>query len=390
MVWSRHPRGKWVALAAALLLAGGCTPPPPSTTEVTPEQTSSDDLVKEQLFLGDQYRNSGLPQKAVEAYEKALNMDPGNPDIYPRLGYALIETKDFARATRIYQRYVELRPDDCNSHASLGFAYLRQDMADQAVVRYEKALELCPDDPNAFTNLGKAYLAGGYAIEGIEAFRRALELNPADAVAYENLARLFWERNLYPEAIAMYEGILAMPDHGKDGEWILWASGRLAYAYKWAGAFEKAIPHYRRVIDSDPENLSAIRGLASCYEETSQIDLAIRLYRDLIKQKPDTPGYYYRLGELLNDVGRYRETIEVVKEGQKIDEECPAHGLCVLGRAYEKLGGIPNYKRAKREFKKARDCRDARFTEYAGKQMERQDQLIKIEELKRKKAEYGG
>jgi tetratricopeptide (TPR) repeat protein len=130
----------------------------------------------------------------------------------------------------------------------------------------------------------------------------------------------------------------------------------------------------------------AIRGLAVSYEKTEQLDLAIELYQALVEKVPDRPVYYYRLGELMNDVGRHKEAISRVKEGKQLDTECGAHGYCVLGQAYEKLG---QYDRAKREFKKALNCNDKNFNDYATKQIDRQEQLKKIEELKKEKEKYG-
>jgi tetratricopeptide (TPR) repeat protein len=160
--------------------------------------------------------------------------------------------------------------------------------------------------------------------------------------------------------------------------------------YTEVGSYENAIPHNRFVMASPYANenaqLRAIRGLAVAYEKTEQLDLAIELYEALIVKLPDRPLYYYRLGELMNDVGRYNEAISRVKAGKQRDTECGAHGYCVMGSAYEKLG---QYDRAKREFKKALNCNDASFNDYASKQIDRQEQLKKIEELKKQKEKYG-
>jgi hypothetical protein len=78
-----------------------------------------------------------------------------------------------------------------------------------------------------------------------------------------------------------------------------------------------------------------------------------------------------------------------VKRGQNYDNGCSAQAYCVVGRAHEKLGGVDNYQRAKRDFQKALECNDPLFNDYATKQIERQDQLVKIEELKRQKEKTG-
>jgi len=380
------------SLAVLLLWVGSCGPPATQTAPPTvqPALSPEDDLMNKYLATGDQFRNSGLPLKAIEQYEKALEIDEENPEVYQRLGYALIEAEDYERAVKTYRRWVELTPKDCHSHASLGFAYLRQNLTDQAMGEYEKALELCPDDPNAFVNMGKAYREAGYLLEATEVFRRAIELNPDDIGAWESLAALCWDLELYPEATSAYEAILAHPDNGKDGNWITWARGRLAHMYTEMGSYENAIPNNRYVMESSYANeaaqVRAIRGLAVAYERTEQLDLAIQLYETLIQKSPDRPVYYYRLGELMNDAGRYNEAISRVQQGKQLDTECGAHAYCVVGVAYEKLG---QYDRAKREFKKALNGNDANFNDYASKQIERQEQLEKIEELKKQKEKYG-
>ncbi len=367
----------------------------PSASEDAPK---NEDVAKA-LHLGDQYRNSGLPDKAAQEYEKALQIDPEYAPAYVRLGYALLEAEDFEKAVKIYQRYVDLAPRECQSHSSLGFAYLKQGLIDQAITSYERALELCPDNANAYIDLGKVYREGKYELEAIEAFRHATELDADNLFAFETLARLYSERKLYPEALTAYEAILNHPDlrdptKGKPEPWIAWCHARVAAMYNWGGADEKAIPHFEAVLASaeadDDSRTRAIKGLAGAYEKSGQTALAIELYEDLTKQVTDQPAYFYRLGELLNDVGRHKEAIAVAKQGQEVDPDCAAHAYCVMGAAYEKLGGLPNIKRAEREFKKAAHCGDPRFAEYARKQVERQQQLIRIENLKAQKAAVEG
>ena len=361
----------------------------PEVRSASPEQ----DMLRQYLFQGDQYRDSGLPDKAVEQYEKALAIDDKNTEVYPRLGYALVKTGDFERAVKVYERYAELDPTNCTARSSVGFAYLSQKLVDQAVKAYEEALKLCPDEPSAYSNLGIAYEQANYPLEAIEAFRHAVELDPSELSNYDRLAKLFYDRKMYPEAATLYEAILARPDNGKDEAWTTWAHGRLAFIYRWANDCNGAVPHWEAVAatasaDKDAKG-RALRGLAACYEETGQSAKAAELYRTLIAESPEESAFYYRLGDLLTDAGKNTEAIDLVKRGIAKDTGCAAHGFCVLGRAYEKLGGVANYKRAEREFRKAVNCGDARFTDYARKQVERQEQLAKSAEAQQQRENAG-
>lgn len=381
-----------VALPLGILIAA--TPVRPVLADDAPQvkaaQSPTNDLLLEKIQLGNQRMSSGLPEQAAEFYKQALEIDPENADVYSRLAYAYLTAENYDMAVKAYRRYVELRPDECEPEQSLGFAYMKQGLTDQAIVAYEKALKLCPDDPNAYASLARAYKDGGYPLEAIEGYRRAIELNPTDVTAYENIAILYYERKLYPEAIAAYEAILAMPDHGgKAADWVAWASERLGAMYRWAGSCEKAIPYYKTVLAADPSKDRILLALAVCYEEAGQTADAIRMYQALIEQVPDKPTYYYRLGELMNDAGRYQEALRYVREGKMYDTECSSHGYAVTGRALEKMGGIANYKKAEREFQKCVECGDPNFKSYCQQQIERQQLLIKREELQRQKDQQG-
>lgn len=387
MAWGTRSR-KWRAVVATtmILLAPSAFAKEP---EVRAAESPTNDLLAEKISLGNQYLKSGLPGKAAEAFLAALDIDPENADVYARLGWAYLEAEDYEMAVKTYRRYVDLKPDDCASHQSLGFAYMRQELTDQAIVSYEKALALCPDDANAYMSLANAYRQGGYGLEAIEAYRRAIELNPQDVLAYETLANLYYERKLYPQAISAYEAILALPDNGKDAGWQAWAAKRLALMYKWAKSCEKAIPYYKMALEADPSDDRLTRSLAICYEETGAIGDAIRMYSALVEQLPEKPVYYYRLGELLVDVGRYQQALRIVKQGKNYDTECPAHAHAVIGRALEKLGGVTNYKKAEREFRKCTDCGDKNFNSYCEQQIERQQLLAKRAELQKQKEDQG-
>jgi tetratricopeptide (TPR) repeat protein len=379
-----------LVLALRLAIAACVLPGQASAQAVASAGSREDDLVNQHLAAGDRFRASGLLQEAIGEYESAMKIDPENPAVYERLGYALVEVQDYERAAKTYRRWVDLRPKDCRSHAGLGYAYLKQRLTDQAMRSYEQATQLCVDDPDVFAGMGAAYREAGYRVEAAEAFRRAIELDPDDIAAYESLAAVYWDLELYPEAIAGYEAILARPDHGKDAAWVASARGRLAHMYAAAGSYENAIPHHRYVMESadadEAARLRAVHGLSVAYERTGQLGPAIELYESLIEKTPDRSDYHYRLGELLNDDGRYSDAIARVEQGRQRDSGCGARGYCVAGVAYEKLG---QYERATEEFRKALGCNDESFNEYAAKQIERQEQLRKIEEMKKQKEKYG-
>jgi tetratricopeptide (TPR) repeat protein len=336
---------------------------------------------------GDQHRKDGAPERALAEYEKALALDDSNPDVYGRIGHALLESGNPERAMKMFQRQIVLAPKDCEARAGLGFAYLAQGLPDQAVRACEDALKLCPEDARAYSNLGRAYQSANYPIEAIEAFRRALELDASDLPSHESLAKLYFQRKLFPEAAGAYEALLARADLGKDEAWSASARERLGFIYRWVGSCEQAVPHWEAAVASSAAETEvrarALEGLAGCRAELGQTARAIELFQRLVAEQPKRAAHYYRLGDLLNEAGRPTEALQIAKQGKGVDGPCPAEAFCLMGRAYEKLGGIENYHRAEREFQQAVACGDPRFTEYAQQQADRQRALVNAEDPSR-------
>ncbi|MGQ0720976.1 MAG: tetratricopeptide repeat protein [Candidatus Eiseniibacteriota bacterium] len=336
--------------------------------------------VAEHLRRADQRIADKAPLEAADELQAALELDPENGDIHRRLGDAFLLADDLEKAVKVYRRWVDMLPNDCRAHRSLGLAYLKQGLTDQGIVSCEKGLALCPEEAGAFTDLARAYHQGGYAIEAIEACRRALELQPEDLLAHETLANLYYERKLAAEAIASYEAILARPDHGRDADWVTWVSRRIGKLYQSAGECDRAIVHFRTVRQSEPFDDETIRALAACYGSTGQTSEAIGMYDALVAERPDTTRYYYELAEVLLGAGLYDRAFQTLETARGHEGGCGARAHALAGRVYEKMGGVANYQAAEAEFRRCVECRDAELTEYCERQIERQQQLVRLQQ----------
>jgi tetratricopeptide (TPR) repeat protein len=386
------------ALALSILLGAIPAPCPASDAESDDSKRAE---AQQHFALGEQYRSSALFEKAAEEYSKVLELYPEDTAAYSRLGYVLTESGDYEKAATVIRRLIEHKPEECTAHESLGYLFLKQAhevpdaperaaereaLLQQAIEAYTAGLESCAGNSSLLFSLARAYRTAGRTAEAIEVLQRVAALNPSDATAYEHLADLHYEQKSFPEATQAYEALLALPQHGKSAEWVRWAEGRVAAMYRKEGDCQKAIPYYERILRGEPRNVPALEGAAWCYEKTDARSKAAAVYETLLQIKPEKASYYYRLGQILHDAGDYKGAIERIKEGLAREMDCSAHAHYLLGESYEKLG---NYATAKREFERARDCNDPVFREKAVQQIERQEQLIKIQELEKKKKEEG-
>jgi TolB-like protein/Tfp pilus assembly protein PilF len=118
-----------------------------------------------------------------EAAERALLIDPDFALVYARLAESL-PYNELAKSTRYYQRALELEPTNPDILTGVG-GILR------ALGRFEEAIALTkyqiardPVSTNAYSHLGYYYLWSGRLDDAIAAFRTALRLAPGRIVSH--------------------------------------------------------------------------------------------------------------------------------------------------------------------------------------------------------------
>jgi len=91
------------------------------------------------------YYQSRDPDKAIEEYNKALELDPNYGMTLNQLGYVYMRIRNYEKAVEYFKRYVSVSPGEANPLDSLAEAYFRMGRLDEAIAKYKEALEIKPD-----------------------------------------------------------------------------------------------------------------------------------------------------------------------------------------------------------------------------------------------------
>jgi len=94
--------------------------------------------------IGNAYFREQRFAEAIEAYEKALELDPDEKRALMGLGMAYEEKYRFSEAAALYQKVVAMDPDNARAHYLLARALENTDRKTEAQKHYQKALELDP------------------------------------------------------------------------------------------------------------------------------------------------------------------------------------------------------------------------------------------------------
>jgi tetratricopeptide (TPR) repeat protein len=108
-------------------------------TELTPSFPAS------YFELGVCYRNLGEPAKALESYQKNMELDASNTDSAYNAGLILFETNRVDEAMVLFQRGLAVKPADAELLEMAGRCYVHQAKFDLAVEHLEKARAAATD-----------------------------------------------------------------------------------------------------------------------------------------------------------------------------------------------------------------------------------------------------
>jgi len=132
--------------------------------------------------------------KAEADFRRALELNPGHPQVLNYLGYSLVEHQmKLDEALEMIEQAVEAQPDSGYIVDSLGWALYRLDRYDEAIGHMERAAELMPVDPVVNDHLGDVLWAVGRKTEATFQWKRALSLidpeSPAPDIDPERIRR---------------------------------------------------------------------------------------------------------------------------------------------------------------------------------------------------------
>jgi tetratricopeptide (TPR) repeat protein len=158
---------------------------------------------------------------AARAYQEAVKIRPGTPELWANLGLMQQETGDISAAMQSFLQANHLNPSLYVPNLFLGIDYAHTGKAKEAIPLLEKAEQLNKVDPQAPLALGRAYIAARKYSAAAKELDRAIHLDPKLGAAWftlgiarldevEEEARLMSEENKEsPFAGALYAESLA-------------------------------------------------------------------------------------------------------------------------------------------------------------------------------------
>jgi tetratricopeptide (TPR) repeat protein len=143
------------------------------------------------FMRGAALERSGRWPEAEADLQRALALNPNEPQVMNYLGYAWVDRGEhLSEAVALLEKAEAKEPDSGAIVDSLGWARFRTHDYASAIVDLERAVQLDPGDAEVNSHLGDVYWQVGRRLEAQYQWRRVLTLNPTAAQKLEVEERL--------------------------------------------------------------------------------------------------------------------------------------------------------------------------------------------------------
>lgn len=308
------------------------------TYDIAAERTGCNEIFYSKM--GDICIKNDAPEVALDSYRKVISANPYNRDILVKIA-TVIQTyfkENIDEAVECYNRLLEIEPENPQIYYELGHIYLDKNEMMNSANAFKLALKL--DKKNAFIHNSLAYslLQLGLTDEAIEHYKEAINLNPDNewtAIVAQALGTIYLEIKNNPEAaIAMYQTALVLYPDSAD----IYIS--IGDAFLKSGDNDLAIKYYCDAIKVDENSFEGYSKCAMALWNKEYLEEAIIAYNKALKINPDSEIVYNNLGVIyLDGIGNVEYALECFENAYDIDNEYTM-AVFNLARAHQELGNV--------------------------------------------------
>lgn len=263
-----RPKEKWIRLSLDDAING------PILDEIQ-------DLIKNDHF-----------SEAAQRYQLLLEKSPNNPRYFYGLGQMYMRLKEYEQSIMVNQRGLEKNPEENELRIALGYAYFYNHDLENALKTLTQAVEIDGKDPEGLAGLGRVYALKNNFCAAETFYKKALSIDPKNLSAMSFYSNLLMKLRRYQEA---QEVLLGLWQLLPDAQWV---------QRSWQDAVD-----------------GPITDVANRLADQEEFELAIPIYKQLIASSPEDPARFLPLGQMYVNLEQYCCGLEIFHEGLMQDPE---------------------------------------------------------------------
>ncbi|EKD41202.1 MAG: intermediate filament protein [uncultured bacterium] len=300
------------------------------------------------ILLGKIAISLGNSNEALQNLKKAIALDPQNEEAYLLLARQQDAMRLVDDAIQTITRLTQINPESLAAYYLLGNFYASEKKNyDLAIKTYYAILNNNPDEFKAWQLIAEIELAKKDYKKALEALLKVKELNPFDINTQIRIALLYYELKDKGNAIISFESILSNnPEADKiqyylgllylDKEDFDKATHYFSLVKPASNYYEDAVTRQIAILIRQKKNSEALiladnilkknkanktffELLASIYALNENYDAALKVLNDALKVFPRNEELLFSQSVLLEKMGQWEKSLEVMKEVLKIN-----------------------------------------------------------------------
>ena len=338
--------------------------------------------------LGAAYEQANQNELAIEALEKAVQLDRDNVEARRSLARNLLQAERYDKALEQYLVLARLDPQDPQNHLRLAQIYRQKRAFDKARASLQKAAALAPSETIEVPyNEALLFESEGKLDQAIAVIQKVIDstakANPADysprersnrAFFYEKIGMLERSRENFAAAEKAFRTMI-----DADPESAPRASVQIVETLRAARDFRRALAESEATLKKFPQDRSVAVSRASTLADCGEARQGAQILRGLMKNAPDDRELLLALVQVLEKGKLYDEAAEAIEKarGYSQTKEQKRAIYFAMGALLERQ---KKYDEAEKQFRLALDLdpNDASTLNYLGYMLA--DRSVRLDE----------
>lgn len=220
--------------------------------------TLLDSLTTSYYFtIADIFIEKGEKEKMLLAVDKALSIEPNNPEIKVEAGRYSLYVKNYERSLAYLNEALKQDVHNADAYFLKGIIFKEQNNKEKAISSFQTCIEQDPSFNDAYVQLGMIYAKDKNDI-ALQYFDNAVKANPSSTDAMYQKAMYIQNKKEYKKAITIYKDIVGID---AKNEHVFY---NIAYCYFQMDSIDKAHKNFSIAIDLNPQYALAYYNRGLC------------------------------------------------------------------------------------------------------------------------------
>jgi tetratricopeptide (TPR) repeat protein len=216
-----------------------------------------------------------LKETSQTSISNALTADSNDAQLFYQKGLKELWQDNYVAALIFFQKAIEKNPQDADVWFSLGYCYGELGHYQDAIESCKQAIRIKPDYAEAHNNLGNTYNKLGLYQDAIQSCKQAIRIKPDYALAHYNLGGIYGNLGRYQDEIESYKQAIRIKPDFADAHYNLGA------AYGELGRWQEAIESFKQAIRIKPDDALSHYSLGIAYLVVGDKGSALEEYKIL-------------------------------------------------------------------------------------------------------------